>query len=72
MSGGMLSVQQAPKTPKRQGYTRRLNSAKSTLGNGADLIVSGAYSHSRARALVFGGFTRSLMTACDIPVLLLH
>jgi nucleotide-binding universal stress UspA family protein len=39
---------------------------------GADLIVSGAYSHSRARELVFGGFTRSLMTACDIPVLLLH
>ncbi len=39
---------------------------------GADLIVSGAYSHSRMRELVFGGFTRTLLTACDLPVLLLH
>jgi nucleotide-binding universal stress UspA family protein len=39
---------------------------------GADLVVSGAYSHSRMRELVFGGFTRALLTACDLPVLLLH
>jgi nucleotide-binding universal stress UspA family protein len=40
--------------------------------SGANLIVSGAYSHSRMRELVFGGFTRSLLAACDVPVLLLH
>ena len=40
--------------------------------SGANLIVSGAYSHSRMRELVFGGFTRSLLAACDLPVLLLH
>jgi nucleotide-binding universal stress UspA family protein len=39
---------------------------------GANLIVSGAYSHSRVRELVFGGFTRSLLSACDVPVMLLH
>jgi len=38
----------------------------------ADLVVSGAYSHSRMRELVFGGFTRALLTACDLPLLLLH
>jgi nucleotide-binding universal stress UspA family protein len=38
----------------------------------ADLVVSGAYSHSRVRELVFGGFTRSLLGSCELPVLLLH
>jgi len=38
----------------------------------ADLIVSGAYSNSRVRELVFGGFTRSLLSSCELPVLLLH
>jgi nucleotide-binding universal stress UspA family protein len=38
----------------------------------ADLVVSGAYSHSRVREVVFGGFTRSLLGSCELPVLLLH
>jgi nucleotide-binding universal stress UspA family protein len=40
--------------------------------SGADLIVMGAYSHSRFRELVFGGFTRHVLQGCDLPVLLLH
>jgi nucleotide-binding universal stress UspA family protein len=39
---------------------------------GADLLIMGAYSHSRFRELVFGGFTRQVLLACDLPVLLLH
>lgn len=39
---------------------------------GADLLVMGAYSHSRFRELVFGGFTRQVLLACDLPVLFLH
>lgn len=39
---------------------------------GADLLVSGAYSHSRTRELVFGGFTRDLLKGCELPVLLVH
>ena len=39
---------------------------------GADLLVMGAYSHSRFRELVFGGFTRHVLQGCDLPVLLLH
>ena len=39
---------------------------------GADLLVAGGYSHSRFRELVFGGFTRQVLQACNLPVLLLH
>lgn len=36
----------------------------------ADLIVMGAYGHSRLRELVFGGATRSLLKAPPVPVLM--
>ena len=39
---------------------------------GADMLVMGAYGHSRARELVFGGFTRTALTSCRLPVLLFH
>jgi nucleotide-binding universal stress UspA family protein len=39
---------------------------------GADMLVMGAYGHSRARELVFGGFTRAVLTSCQLPVLLFH
>jgi nucleotide-binding universal stress UspA family protein len=38
----------------------------------ADLLIMGAYSHGRFRELVFGGLTREVLEACDLPVLLLH
>jgi nucleotide-binding universal stress UspA family protein len=45
---------------------------KSARGKGADLLVMGAYSHSRMRELVFGGVTRDVLKGCDLPVLMLH
>ncbi len=39
---------------------------------GADLIVSGAYGHSRARELVFGGVTRTLLSEMTAPAFLSH
>jgi nucleotide-binding universal stress UspA family protein len=39
---------------------------------GADLLVMGAYGHSRARELVFGGFTRAVLVSSPLPVLLFH
>ncbi|MEK9969427.1 MAG: universal stress protein [Ferrovibrio sp.] len=36
----------------------------------ADLIVMGAYGHSRLRELVFGGATRSMLQAPPVPVLM--
>jgi len=38
----------------------------------ANLIVAGAYGHSRARELVFGGVTRTLLTEMTGPVFLSH
>lgn len=46
-----------------------MNTAKD---EGCDLMVMGAYSHSRARELVFGGVTRHVLTDAKLPVLLCH
>lgn len=39
---------------------------------GADLMVMGAYTHSRLRELVFGGVTYEVLSAANIPVLMAH
>ena len=39
---------------------------------GADLLVMGAYGHSRLREWVFGGYTRHVLSGIDLPVLLAH
>jgi nucleotide-binding universal stress UspA family protein len=38
----------------------------------ADLIVAGAYGHSRAREMVFGGVTRTLLREMTVPVFFSH
>lgn len=40
--------------------------------NNVDLIVLGAYSHSRSREIVFGGVTRSLLKSATVPILIAH
>jgi nucleotide-binding universal stress UspA family protein len=44
----------------------------SAFDQGADLIVMGAYGHSRLRELVLGGATRHLLQHMTVPVLLAH
>lgn len=44
--------------------------AKRAVEIGADLIVMGAYSHSRFRQAILGGTTRSMLTKAQIPVLM--
>lgn len=39
---------------------------------GADLVVMGAYGHSRLRELVLGGATQSILDHMPVPVLLTH
>jgi nucleotide-binding universal stress UspA family protein len=39
---------------------------------GADLIVMGAYGHSRMRELVLGGVTRTILESMTVPVLMSH
>ena len=38
----------------------------------ADLVVMGAYGHSRTRELVLGGATRTLLASMTVPVLMSH
>lgn len=40
--------------------------------HGADLIVMGAYGHSRLQELVLGGVTRSMLSSMTVPVLMAH
>ncbi len=39
---------------------------------GCDLMVKGAYTHSRLRQLIFGGATDLILTSADVPVLFAH
>jgi nucleotide-binding universal stress UspA family protein len=39
---------------------------------GADLLVMGAYAHSRMRELVLGGATRTILESMTVPVLMAH
>ena len=47
-----------------------LLSAASDMG--ADMLVMGAYSHSRTREMMTGGVTRSILQHMTIPVLMSH
>jgi nucleotide-binding universal stress UspA family protein len=39
---------------------------------GADLVVMGCYGHSRARELVLGGASRTIIDSMTVPVLMAH
>lgn len=63
----------------KQARTVDLDAMEGPLGmrileaaNDADLLVSGAYGHSRLREFVFGGVTRTLLSAADGPAMLLQ
>ena len=38
----------------------------------ADLLVMGAYGHSRVREFIFGGFTQRVLRGAELPILLFH
>lgn len=56
--------------PGTDGVGRAMLSKTGDLN--ADLLVSGAYSHSRLMQTVMGGVTRDLMDHADIPVFFSH
>lgn len=53
-----------------------INIAETILNNvsdsGADLLVMGAYSHSRWTEMILGGVTRELMKSMTVPVFMSH
>lgn len=38
----------------------------------ADLLLKGAYTHSRLRQIIFGGATRQILAEAELPVLMAH
>ncbi len=66
--GGKAEVSVLAKTmPRVSDVLRRHASDRS-----ADMIVMGAYGHSRFREAILGGATRNMLEGCEIPVLLAH
>ncbi len=39
---------------------------------GAGLLVMGAYTHSRLRRMIFGSATEHMLSAANIPVMMVH
>lgn len=52
------------------GVTETLRSA--VYDANCDLLVMGAYGHSRLREYVFGGVTRDMLADCALPLLMFH
>jgi len=56
--------------------TTELSASEAVLSRaadtGADLIVMGAYSHSRVRETILGGMTRDILRNMTMPVLMSH
>jgi nucleotide-binding universal stress UspA family protein len=52
------------------GVGNALLSQASDLG--ADLLIMGAYAHSRVRELILGGVTRTVLESMTLPVLMAH
>lgn len=63
--------------PEQRVIIEKAGNAGATLldyceQSGADLLVMGAYGHSRAREFVFGGATREVLHRAGVPVLMAH
>ncbi len=66
--GCKVTVQQVPSGGQDVGHVLM----KRAREMGAELIVMGAYDHSRLREIVFGGTTRTLVGQRDLAVFMAH
>jgi nucleotide-binding universal stress UspA family protein len=68
---------------RRNGVSATIHELGADIGNGdallsfaadrqSDLIVMGAYGHSRLRELLLGGVTRTMLDQMTVPVLMAH
>jgi nucleotide-binding universal stress UspA family protein len=66
--GVKVSVMNLPVERSDVAYSLRTRAMRF----GADMIVMGAFVHSRLRQMVLGGVTHSLLKSCPVPLLLTH
>ncbi len=62
----------APGREVARGVLTQVNAPGGQPGADIDLLVMGAYGHSRLRELVLGGVTRQLFQQMTVPVLMSH
>lgn len=58
--------------PSFEALTDKLPASDSLAGQEADLIVMGAYGHSRWAERLFAGVSRTLLQSMTVPVLMSH
>ena len=46
--------------------------APEATASGADMMVKGAYTHSRLRQMIFGGATSQILAAAEMPIFMAH
>lgn len=56
----------------REGESVAATLERRALELGSDMLVMGAYGHSRLRQAIFGGTTRDLLNSAGLPVLMAH
>lgn len=66
--GVAVEVAQVPSSGRSTSDALR----KRVMETGADMLVMGAYSHSRLREALIGGATRDMLEAPPVPVLMAH
>jgi nucleotide-binding universal stress UspA family protein len=73
---GVRASYELRQVPPRGGLQRRHAVGEAVLALaaelGADLLVMGAYGHSRFRETILGGATRTVFDAMHLPVLMAH
>mgnify|MGYP002628653266 CR=1 FL=1 len=77
---GNIETSEAEQTLRKAGFTVILKTEQNhhadqaissyVVENEIDLLITGAYSHSRVRSLLLGSTTASLIKACKVPLLL--
>jgi len=66
--GVSAEIETAPVSESQVGETV----LKKSCDWNADLLIMGAYTHSRLRQLIFGGVTRHVLAEATLPVVMVH
>ena len=78
--GDEINTDASEKSLKEAGFTVTVSHTKNkhpdeaiaeyVAANNIDMLITGAYSHSRVRSLLLGSTTASLIKACKVPLLM--
>ena len=70
--GVRVEVRALPRALPRAQTATAETLARHVADSGSDLLVMGAYGHSRLREAILGGTTRAMLEHVPVPVLMMH